>query len=152
MKLIYNAKLARVEAKEGRKVLWSVGTGHLPEATVQGILDGADPEAADLQVALLAAVEAALARKGSVVPDEYRYRYGADQNCGDDVAKKLTAAVTHPETGVDVDKCAEIAAANGVGDRFDGWLAKDLNPGMLRMNLGNVLRGKARRGEEVVGL
>lgn len=148
-KLIWNTKLARIEAKDGRKVVWSISTGTLPEATCLGLIAGADADAEDLQTLLQAAVDKAAAAKKSVVPDEYRYRYGADQNCGDKMAKDLTAAVTDPETGVDVDKCAAIAAKNDVADRFDGWLAKGLNPGMLRMNLGNVLRGKLRRGDEV---
>lgn len=152
MKLIYNAKLTRIEAKAGRKVVWHLPTGTLPAATCEGLIEGADPEAADLQDLLAAAIASAQAAKKSVIPDEYRYRYGADQNCGDEVAKRLTALVTDPQTGVDVAKCAEIAAANGIADRFDGWQAKDLNPGMLRMNLGNVLRGMARRGVEVQGL
>lgn len=154
MKTIYNARHTRVEVKDGRKVVGQLTTT-LPEATLEGILAGLDPELTDPE-AILAAVQAAIdeatRRKGSVVPDDYRYRYGADQNCGDAVAKALTAKVTHPRDGVDLDACREIAGANGVEDRFDGWMAKGLNPGMVRMNLGNVLRGKARRGEPVLGL
>lgn len=156
-KLIYNARHARVEAKDGRKVVATLPTT-LPEATLAGILAGLEPEVEDgrhTPEELLALVAEAIAeatrRKGSVVPEDYRLRYGADQSCGDAVAKALTAKVTTPN-GVDLEACRDIAEANGKGDRFDAWVAKGLNPGMVRMNLGNVLRGMARRGEAVVGL
>lgn len=155
LKIVYNARHARVEAKDGRKVVASLPTT-LPEATLEGILAGlAEPNEGDTAEALLALVEKAIAeatrRKGSVVPEDYRLRYGADQSCGDEVAKALTAKVT-TANGVDLEACRDIAEANGKGDRFDAWVAKGLNPGMVRMNLGNVLRGMARRGEAVVGL
>lgn len=145
-------KNTTIRIMDGRKLAGSVETA-LPTKTLEGIVEAADTDL-DLD-ALLASLEAAVAeasaRRGSVVPNEYRYRYGSDQNCGDAIAKRLTALVTTKE-GVDLDKCREVAAANGVEDRFDGWLVKGLNPGMVRMNLGNVLRGKARREEEVLGL
>lgn len=155
LKLTYSARHARVEAKDGRKVVASLPTT-LSEATLAGILAGLEPTEDDTADTLLALVQAAIdeatRRKGSVVPDDYRVRYGVDQSCGDEVAKRLTARVTDPQTGVDLEACREIAAANGKEDRFDAWVAKGLNPGMVRMNLGNVLRGMARRGEVVVGL
>jgi hypothetical protein len=154
-KLIFNSKLGRVEIKDGRKVIASVATT-LTAATLAGMLEATDPDDFEDTAALVAHLEATIAtlaaRKGSVVPDEYRYRYGVDQNCGDEMAKALTAKVTDPKTGVDLEACREVAAANGVEDRFDGWLVKGLNPGMVRMNLGNVLRGKLRKGDAVVGL
>ena len=152
-KIIHNTKQARIEIKDGRKVLASISTV-LPPAVVAGILAGLDPEADQeaTLATLAAAIEEASRRKGSVVPNEYRYQYGVDQSCGDDVAKALTAKVTDPKTGVDLEACRVVAGANGVEDKFDAWLDKGLNPGMVRMNLGNVLRGKARRGEPVVGL
>lgn len=137
---------------DGRKVLTRIETA-LTQAALDGIVAGADtglPLDA-LEQSLRDAVEETAKRRGSVVPFDYRLRYGADQTCGDDVAKALTAKVTTP-TGVDLDALREVAAANGAEDRLDGWLVKGLNPGMLRMNLGNVLRGMARRGEEVRGL
>lgn len=151
-KLIHNARRARIELKDGRKVVATLPTT-LPAATLEGILAAADLELAqdELLASLQAAIDEASRRKGSVVPDDYRHRYGVDQNCGDDVAKRLTAKVTTPN-GVDIEACREVAAANGKADRFDTWMAKDLNPGMIRMNLGNVLRGMARRGEKVQGL
>ena len=82
---------------------------------------------------------------GSVVPDSYKIRYGKEQNCGDDIADLLK--------GEDV---GAIAAANGIDAEAkwgEGRVAQGktpLNPGMVRMNLGNVLRGRAKRGEYVV--
>ena len=82
---------------------------------------------------------------GSVVPDSYKIAYGKDQNCGDDIAELLQ--------GEDV---ASVASANGI-DAEDKWGEgrrahgkAPLNPGMVRMNLGNVLRGRVKRGEYVV--
>ena len=83
--------------------------------------------------------------KASVVPDSYKARYGADQNCGDDVADRLKGHNPH-----------DIAKDNGI-DANEKWGLKriaqgkkPLNNGMLRMNLGNVLRGRIKRGEYVV--
>jgi hypothetical protein len=139
-----------IRLMDGRKVAGKVETT-LPEKTIDGIIAGMDTADLDLDAllaAVTAAVEAAVSRRGSVIPDEYRYKYGADQNCGDAIAKRLTA-ITTGKDGVDLDAAREVAALNGVEDRFDGWLSKGLNPGMVRMNLGNVLRGIARKEQEV---
>lgn len=147
-KLILTAKGA-LQSKDGRKVAHTFATLGLSRVSLEGVLAAfADTEYTVEQVD--AAIAAANAKRGSVIPNGYRYQYGADQNCGDAVAKTLTALVTDPKTGVDLDKCREVARANDVEDRFDAWLVKDLNPGMVRMNLGNVLRGMARRDEVVV--
>lgn len=155
IKTIFNARHARVEFKDGRKVLAHVATT-LPEAALEGLLAGLGEHEVAAVDAAVAEVEAALAelakRKGSVVPEDYRVRYGAEQSCGDAVARALTDKVTDPKTGVDLEACREVAEVNGKGDKFDTWVAKGLNPGMVRMNLGNVLRGMARRGEPVLGL
>lgn len=71
----------------------------------------------------------------SVVKDSFKTRYGPTQNCGDDVAALLL------ENDLD-----EVKEANGID--MSRW--KKLNPGMQRMNLGNVLRGRIKRGEYVV--
>lgn len=146
-KVLYNTKLNRFEVKDGRKVVTTV-EAILTAEQAEGVIAGLDLSDPNIAETIAAAAAAAAAKRGSVIPDEYRYRYGADQSCGDKIAKKLTALVTTKD-GVDEAKCREIAAKNGVEDRFDGWASKGLNPGMLRMNLGNVLRGMARRGEEV---
>lgn len=96
-------------------------------------------------------------RGGSIVPTKYRIIYGADQNCGDEIAKALTAFVTQPRTsrkdtdgGLDRAKLRGVAETNGIGDKLAEWEDRDLNGGLLRMNTSNVLRGRWRRGEEVV--
>ncbi len=146
-KLILTAK-GELQIKDGRKIAARFATPGLSTLSLQGIVDAfADTPAT--QVDVEAAIAAATARRGSVIPNGYRYAYGADQNCGDQIAKVLTARVTDPKTGVDLDAVREVAVANGVEDRVDQWLVRDLNPGMVRMNLGNVLRGMGRRGETV---
>lgn len=93
---------------------------------------------------------------GSVVPEEYRRRYGVEQNCGDAIAVALTAYVTLPRAnkkdidgGLDRAKLRGVAEVNGIADRLAGWEDEDLNGGLLRMNVSNVLRGMNRRGEQV---
>lgn len=63
-------------------------------------------------------------------------------SCGDGVAKALV--------GLGPDELAKIAKENDISDRWSGWMKAGLNPGQLRMNLGNVLRGIIRRGESKV--
>lgn len=88
--------------------------------------------------------------KGNVVNKAKKQEYGAAQTCGDDVAEVLARTVRTPtEDGgdyLDIEKVREVAKANGIS--IDRWM--HLNIGMIRMNLGNVLRGKVKRGEPVV--
>lgn len=98
---------------------------------------------------------------GSVVPQKYRERYGAAQNCGDEIAIALTNFVTLPrkkgdiDGGLDRSKLRAVAEVNGIGDKLADWETREtkagnpLNGGLLRMNTSNVLRGMNRRGEEV---
>jgi len=90
--------------------------------------------------------------KPSVVPDSYKERYGTDQNCGDDVASMLRGMDIYEvgkDNGIDVeDKWGE--GRTGKTDPKIGVPMKPLNPGMRRMNLSVVLRGRVRRGEFVV--
>ena len=76
--------------------------------------------------------------RGDVVPAKYKAKYGATQNCGDTVAAHLT--------GESVDFLHDVAEANGID--FARW--SHCNRGQLTMNLGNVLRGKIKRGEYVI--
>ena len=78
-------------------------------------------------------------KRGSVIPAEIKKRYGREQNCGDDVVQALIKAVD------DGHELEAIATQNGVD--FGRW--SHLNPGMQRMNFGNVLRGMVNREEEV---
>lgn len=128
----------------------------LPEGakvpTVEGILAALTYPTSETGVKdrLEEGLEAANRRSGSVIPDAYRYAYGVDQNNGDQMAQALKdycgGGLKDP---LDVAKLEEVVDQNGIRDRFDVWLAKDLNPGMLRMNTGNVLRGKLRKGDVV---
>lgn len=93
---------------------------------------------------------------GSIVPVKYRIKYGAPQNCGDEIALALTAFVTLPRAtrddkdgGLDRAKLRAVAEVNHIGDRLAGWEDRGLNGGLLRMNTSNILRGMWRRGEEV---
>lgn len=148
MKLTINKANTAVTLKDGRKNVWTIEGITLHANRLAGLIAAQDPEAVTEQE-LRDAIAKAEAKKGSIVPDEYRYRYGVDQNCGDDVALRLKAATTNGAGETDMTAVAEIAARNGLADRFDGWVARGLNNGQLRMNLGNMLRGKARKGEEV---
>lgn len=98
--------------------------------------------------------------RGSIVPARYKERYGKEQNCGDEMASVLSDYVNHEEQVATDDKggtktvkcvsitaCQEVAEANDLIDRFTAWA--NLNPGQIRMNLGNVLRGRIKRGEAV---
>ncbi len=76
------------------------------------------------------------AHGGGVVPAEFRKEYAAHGgNNGDDIAALLKEA-----------NLAEVAKANGID--LNRWAGR--NNGMVRMNLGNVLRGMIRRGEKVI--
>lgn len=93
---------------------------------------------------------------GSVVPEKYRQKYGAAQNCGDEIALALTAFVTLPRAnkkdvdgGLDRARLRAVAEVNGLGDKLADWEYRGLNGGLLRMNTSNVLRGMNRRGEAV---
>jgi len=94
---------------------------------------------------------------GSIVPEKYRVKYGAPQNCGDAIAIALTDFVTeprknkkNPDGGLDRAKLRGVAEENGIADKLAEWEDRGLNGGLLRMNLSNVLRGMNRRGERVV--
>lgn len=97
---------------------------------------------------------------GSIVPTKYRLRYGVTQRCGDDIAETLSAYVTEPRAkkngkqdidgGLNRDKLREVAKANGLADRLATYEDRELNGGLLRMNISNILRGMNRRGEKVV--
>jgi hypothetical protein len=94
--------------------------------------------------------------RGSIVPEKYRRKYGAAQNCGDEIALALTAFVTLPRAnkkdvdgGLDRARLSAVAEVNGIGDKLAEWMERGLNGGLLRMNTSNVLRGMNRRGEAV---
>tara|TARA_B100000424_G_C22898532_1_gene477925 strand:+ start:902 stop:1330 length:429 start_codon:yes stop_codon:yes gene_type:complete len=75
----------------------------------------------------------------SVVPRKYKEKYGTEANCGDDLAQKIKGVT--PETP----EWITICKANSI----DPGRWSSLNNGLQRMNLGNVLRGRVARGEEI---
>jgi hypothetical protein len=96
------------------------------------------------------------ARK-QVVPQVYRARYKANgdaSSCGDDMSQLLKAATTvQGEKGkpyCDIGAVQAIAEANELDGKFWGYVNSGLNTGMVRMNIGNLLRGKINREEHVI--
>lgn len=83
-------------------------------------------------------------RSGSLVPSHYKEKYGNTQTCGDELASVFADAVTGAN-GLDLEALALVQKANGIDP--SRW--SHLNSGQQRMNTGNVLRGKIRRGEHV---
>ena len=87
-------------------------------------------------------IRKAASKKGSVVPMAYKTKYKATgkNSCGDTLSEKLAKVCQTKEGKVDLKKIAAVKKENGIED--SRWL--NLNPGMQRMNLGNVLRGILR--------
>lgn len=89
---------------------------------------------------------------GSAVKERYKQRYAAagdPTSCQDDISQVLKSYVTTTNDKgkpiVDMDALAEVATQNGIDlERYEG-----LNRGMIRMNVGNRLRGLIRNGETV---
>lgn len=98
-------------------------------------------------------------RKSGVMAYHYYKQYRENGGtCGDDLAEALTEECTVIDTGKSgkakrrkLDHAALMAVAkenNLPKDLLAKW--EKLNPGMVRMNLGNVLRAKGRDGEKVM--
>ena len=77
----------------------------------------------------------------SVIAPEKKKAYGKSQSCGDNIAQKLTEFTKSYGDGA----IAQVCEWNGINP--ERW--SHLNVGMQRMNLGNVLRGRVKRGEEI---
>lgn len=78
-----------------------------------------------------AALDPAPRLSRSVIRPERKKAY-EDGSCGDDVAHMLK--------GQTIDQLKALAANNGIA-----WAWDHLNPGMQRMNFGNVFRSKIKR-------
>lgn len=90
----------------------------------------------------------------SIVPGKFKDKYKAHGgSCGDDMALELKAATTTRNADkrevLDIPALKVIAAANGLDGVLDGYIAKALNNGQLRMNIGNRLRGLLKAGTDV---
>lgn len=82
----------------------------------------------------------------SIVPDGFKAKYKAfGGSCGDEMAGVLADTVKTDKGKVDVTALEEVMAQNGIDT--DRW--SNLNIGQRRMNLGNVLRARVKRGESV---
>lgn len=91
--------------------------------------------------------------KGSVVKAAYKkkYRPTNDTN-GDEFTEAFRAATVNEDEAVDINKLGIVARDNGL--KILQWMHlknRDggINVGMIRMNLGNVLRGMVRRGTTI---
>jgi len=83
----------------------------------------------------------------SIVPLKYRRLYAPnDRSCGDQWAAELRNYLYEDGETLDYAKLVRFARAN------DCWQDKynRLNPGQVRMNVGNRLRAKCNKGHEVI--
>lgn len=121
--------------------------------TLVGAYLGAElmAKADDAKAALEAAIEAAKQprRQASIVRHAYKAAYGAEAHCGDPMAVALKAATEVVVDGRIVLNIPELRAiAENHGIDFQRYA--NHNPGQMRMNVGNRLRGMLRRGERDV--
>lgn len=93
-------------------------------------------------------------KRASVVPNKYKARYAKthDSN-GDDLAEAMRAATTDEHGDTDIDAILRIGKQNGIdaAKRWGHLRNRDgsVNVGMIRMNLGNCLRGLHRQGQDI---
>lgn len=92
--------------------------------------------------------------KRSIVPKSFKDKYAKHGGtCGDDMALELKAATTTQNADkrdcLDLEALRAIASQNGLDGVLDGYIAKALNNGQLRMNIGNKLRGLLKAGTDV---
>ena len=86
----------------------------------------------------------------SVVKKKYKTEYKPHKmTCGDEFAARVTSYITVPHKGkktrVDSQKLRKLAEANDCwDDRYEA-----LNPGMQRMNVGNRLRNRFNKKQEI---
>ena len=89
--------------------------------------------------------------RGSKVPPAYKARYklrGDPDSCGDDFAKEFASTVT---TMNGTKPICNVALLEEIAERneIDFQRYEQLNPGMKRMNVGNKLRARIKRGEKL---
>jgi hypothetical protein len=88
----------------------------------------------------------------SIIKSRYKIRYRPfKMTCGDDLSSQISKHVTFkdPETDefrIDRDRLRQFADANEVWTASYEWL----NSGQMRMNIGNRLRARVRKGHEVI--
>jgi len=82
----------------------------------------------------------------SIVKRKYRKLYmPKNRSCGDEMAHLIAEHVKEDDV-LNLDKLIRFAKAN------DCWIDsyRKLNPGQIRMNVGNRLRAKIRKGHDVI--
>ena len=85
--------------------------------------------------------------RDKIMGDGYRETYRPhNDSCGDDVAGALTEATMNGDGKVSLSALSDVAKANEI----DPTKYNHLNNGMQRMNIGNCLRGRLRKGFDVV--
>lgn len=93
-------------------------------------------------------------KRASVVPSKYKARYAKthDSN-GDGIAEAMRAATTDESGDTNIDDILRIGKQNGIdaAKRWGHLRNRDgsVNVGMIRMNLGNCLRGLHRQGTDI---
>ncbi|RPJ29570.1 MAG: hypothetical protein EHM33_00450 [Chloroflexi bacterium] len=120
------------------------------QAEIPGMTEEMEQEinGASMQIEGVAPVETELTPNRSVVPTRWVKAYAKSQlkgTCGDQIAYQLDE-ITKTDGKADLAKIRALGAANSI-DVDLRWGAR--NVGMKRMNLGNVLRGRIKRGEPV---
>lgn len=101
----------------------------------------------DMDTAHEAQEEAPVVRlRCGVMPARHHAKYTAQGGgCADGLDTAMRETFTDPKEGTDVDGLVATAKHNGIWN--PAWAS--LNPGMIRMNTANRLRGLLRRGKEV---
>ena len=86
----------------------------------------------------------------SVIDQSVKDQYGEENNCGDAVAKNLLRLLPPgKDTTENEAVCGNAFRQDCIRNDIDPDRCNHLNSGMRRMNLGNVLRGMLKRGEDV---
>lgn len=86
--------------------------------------------------------------RSSIVKPKYRVRYAPlNDSCGDEWVGAFNDATKDDDGRMSLDALHAIGSQNGV-DVAGRWGIR--NPGQQRMNLGNVLRARFRKGEAIL--
>tara|TARA_R100000149_G_C5732904_1_gene50769 strand:+ start:49 stop:378 length:330 start_codon:yes stop_codon:yes gene_type:complete len=82
-----------------------------------------------------------------IIEKQFFDKYGRSGSCGDEISTVLSEFLRDEHTGkTNMKRLNQVADDNGID--LKRW--SHLNMGHLRMNLGNVLRGKIRSGAKVI--
>lgn len=87
--------------------------------------------------------------KARLVPKKYVEKYGKARSNQDEIANALKEYVADDKGKIDEAKLAGVAKDNGLSEKLHEYQGKNLNVGMQRMNIGNLLRGLVNKGHDV---